>query len=71
MHVVNGKGNLIRIFAGLFVLLSVALGVFVSPYWLLFTVFVGVNLIISGTTGFCLLEKILVKLGVEKKKIYH
>ncbi len=69
MHVVNGKGNIIRIIAGLFILLSVALGAFVSLYWLLFTAFVGINLIISATTGFCLMEKILVKLGVKERKL--
>lgn len=69
MYVVNGKGNIIRFIAGLFILISVALGAFLSPYWLLFTVFVGINLIISATTGFCLMEKILIKLGVKEKTI--
>ncbi|BCJ88488.1 YgaP family membrane protein [Effusibacillus dendaii] len=66
MYVINGKGNLIRLIAGIFILLSLLLGLYVSPYWLLFTAFVGVNLIISSLTGFCLLEKILVRFGVEK-----
>ena len=62
--------QLIRIFAGAFVLLSVALGapgspLFVSANWLWFTVFVGANLFQSGFTGFCPLEKILLKLGVK------
>jgi hypothetical protein len=47
--------QLVRIFAGTFVLLSLALGVpgspfFVSPWWLAFTSFVGVNLLQSGFT---------------------
>jgi hypothetical protein len=55
--------------AGLFVLLSLALGVPASPlfhsvYWLWFTVFVGANLFQSGITGFCPMDKILAKLGV-------
>ena len=59
----------IRIFAGAFVLISLALGVpgsplFVSPHWLWFTAFVGANLLQSGFTCFCPLEKILAKLGV-------
>ena len=49
----------IRRFAGMFVLLSLALGWWVSPYWFLFTAFVGVNLIQSSLTGFCPLERIL------------
>jgi hypothetical protein len=61
--------NLIHVFAGSFVLLSLALGVpasplFVSEYCLAFTAFVGVNLLQSAFTGFCPLEKILLKLGV-------
>ncbi|MGC5324658.1 YgaP family membrane protein [Brevibacillus sp. SYSU BS000544] len=67
MFVTNGKGNIIRLLAGIFILLSLALAQWVSPYWLLFTAFVGVNLIISSLTGFCLLEKILVKLGVKEQ----
>ena len=62
--------RLIRIFAGFFVLLSLALGVpgsplFVSSNWLWFTVFVGANLFQSGFTRFCPLENILRKLGVK------
>ena len=54
----------IRIIAGSFVLISVALGAFVHPYWFWFTVFVGVNLIQSAFTNWCLMEKILMRLGV-------
>lgn len=62
--------RLIRIFAGFFVLLSLALGVpgsplFVSANWLWFTAFVGANLFQSGFTRFCPLENILRKLGVK------
>ncbi len=61
--------RIVRIFAGAFVLLALALGVeasplFVSRYWLWFTVFVGANLFQSGFTGFCPLETILRKFGV-------
>jgi len=61
--------RIIHVFAGTFVLLSLALGVpvsplFVSEYWLAFTAFVGVNLFQSAFTGFCPLEKVLLKLGV-------
>lgn len=60
----------VHVIAGTFVLVSLALGVpgspvFVSAYWLWFTAFVGANLLQSGFTQFCLLEKILLRLGVK------
>ncbi len=63
--------NFVHIFAGTFVLLSLALGVQASPlfhssYWLWFTVFVGANLLQSGFTGFCPLAIFLKKLGVKE-----
>jgi hypothetical protein len=63
--------RLVRIFAGAFVLLSLGLGVagsplFVSANFLWFTAFVGANLLQSGFTGFCPLETVLRKLGVER-----
>jgi hypothetical protein len=54
----------LRIIAGAFVLLSVALGYWVSPYWFLFTAFVGVNLFQSGFTNWCPMMTILRKAGV-------
>ena len=51
----------IRAIAGTFVLVSLALGWFVSPYWLLFTAFVGLNLLQSSVTKWCLMEDILRK----------
>ena len=51
----------IRAVAGTFVLVSLALGWFVSPYWLLFTVFVGANLLQSAFSKWCLMEEILKK----------
>ncbi len=63
--------QIVRLGAGLFILLSLALGVegspvFVSPWWLAFTAFVGVNLLQSALTGWCLMETILRKLGVQR-----
>ncbi len=55
----------IRLIAGTFVLVSLALGYWVSPYWWLFTAFVGVNLFQSALTGWCLMEDILRKMGVK------
>jgi Protein of unknown function (DUF2892) len=60
--------QIVRIVAGSFILLSLALGVpgsplFVSPWWLAFTAFVGVNLLQSGFTNWCLMEQIVRRLG--------
>ena len=49
----------IRMIAGTFILASLALGVWVSPWWLLFTAFVGVNLLQSSVTKWCLMEDFL------------
>jgi hypothetical protein len=54
----------IRRIAGVFVMVSLALGWWVSPYWLLFTAFVGFNLFQSSLTGFCPLERVLGRLGL-------
>jgi hypothetical protein len=55
--------RVIRRFAGSFVLLSLALGWMVHPGWLLFTAFVGLNLVQSSFTGFCPLERMLARAG--------
>ncbi|MBX7258279.1 MAG: DUF2892 domain-containing protein [Candidatus Hydrogenedentes bacterium] len=57
----------IRMIAGTFILLSVALAYWVSHYWLLFTVFVGANLLQSAFTQWCLMEIILEKAGIAKR----
>ena len=54
----------LRLIAGTFVLLTVALGLWVSPYWLLFTAFVGLNLLQSAFTNWCPMMTLLRKLGV-------
>lgn len=56
--------NLIRRLAGSFVLLSVFLAWVVSPLWLLFTAFVGFNLVQSSFTAFCPLERMLGRAGL-------
>lgn len=63
----------IHVIAGTFILLSLALGVEVSPlfhssYWLFFTAFVGANLFQFGFTGFCPLGLILKKIGVPENR---
>ena len=60
----------IRVIAGLFILTSLALGVegsplFVSPWFLAFTAFVGLNLFQFGFTNICPMATILRKLGVK------
>ncbi len=55
-----------RIIVGVMVLLSVVLTFYVNQNWMWLTVFIGVNLIQSAFTKWCLLETILVKLGVKK-----
>jgi hypothetical protein len=55
----------IRLIAGSFVLISLLLAHFVSPYWLWFTAFVGANLFQSALTRWCLMESILKRLGVQ------
>ena len=60
--------QLVRLLAGTFILLSLALGIpgsplFVNQWWLAFTAFVGVNLLQSALTKWCLLETIMRKIG--------
>ncbi len=57
--------RIIRIVAGSFILISLALAHYHSPMWLWFTAFVGFNLLQSAFTCFCPLEKILNKMGIK------
>lgn len=52
-------------FAGVMILISVALTWLVSPWWLLLTAFVGLNLLQAAFTGFCPAALVLAKLGVK------
>lgn len=56
----------LRLIAGLFILLSVALAQLHSPWWLLFTAFVGLNLFQSALTDWCPMMTLLRKLGVRE-----
>ena len=56
----------LRGIAGTFVLASLALGYWVSPYWYLFTAFVGLNLFQSAFTDWCLMMTFLRRLGVKE-----
>jgi hypothetical protein len=55
--------NKIRVLAGILVLVSSILALFVSPYWLALAGFVGINLIQSAFTNFCPAEKLLSKIS--------
>ena len=64
--------SFIRLLAGSFIVASVLLTYLVSPAWLLLTLFVGVNLIQSAFTGFCLPSLLLRKLGwVDANNLIH
>jgi hypothetical protein len=54
----------LRMIAGFFIVVSVALGYYVSPYWYLFTAFVGLNLFQSAFSNWCPMMTILRKAGV-------
>ena len=56
----------LRLIAGFFILLTVALGHYVSPYWFLFTAFVGLNLFQSAFTDWCPMMTILRKFGIKE-----
>lgn len=64
----NNIERTIRLFAGFMVTASILLGYFVSPYWFLLTLFVGVNLMQSAFTRWCLAENIIkrYKLGFKR-----
>jgi H+/gluconate symporter-like permease len=61
--------NMIRAIAGTFIVISLTLGYVHSPYWHLFTAFVGLNLFQSAFTHWCLMEKILFRLGLVHQAI--
>jgi len=57
----------IRVIAGMLLLVSLVLAHWVSPWWLLFTVFIGLNLLQSGLTNWCLMEDILRWTGIHRE----
>lgn len=62
--------QIVRVIAGVLILLSLALGIpdspiFVNQWWLAFTAFIGLNLLQSGLTQWCLMETIMRKLGAK------
>jgi EamA domain-containing membrane protein RarD len=63
--------RIVLAFAGAMTLLSLALGYFFNPYWLLLAAFVGLNLFQAAFTGFCPLALILKKAGVRPGPAFH
>ncbi len=59
----------LRMMAGIVILLSLALAQFVSPYWHLLTLFVGLNLLQSSFTNWCPAMVILRKLGLKDSTV--
>lgn len=57
----------IRAIAGTLLLVSLALAHWVSPWWLLFSAFIGLNLLQSSLTGWCLMEDILRWTGIHRE----
>ena len=58
-------------FAGVMVLLSVALTYLVSPWWLLLTVFVGANMLQAAFTGFCPAAIVFKRMGWPAGQAFH
>jgi DUF2892 family protein len=59
--------SMLRLIAGVFVAASVLLGIYVHPYFLWFTLFVGLNLFQSGLTNWCPMISLLRRLGVSRE----
>ena len=59
------KNRIVRGIAGTFILISLILSIYVNINWLWFTAFVGANLLQASLTKWCLMDTILVKLGVK------
>jgi hypothetical protein len=59
------KNRIVRAVAGIFILLSLLLAIYVNQNWLWFTAFVGANLFQSSLTKWCLMEDILTKFGIK------
>lgn len=59
--------RIVFLIAGVMALVSAALAWFVHPLWLILTAFVGLNLVIFGATGFCMMANVLCKLGAKPR----
>ena len=61
--------TMLRLIAGVFVAASVLLGMYVHPYFLWFTLFVGLNLAQSSFSGWCQMMSILRRAGVPDRPV--
>ena len=59
------KNRIVRAVAGIFILISLILAIYVNQNWLWFTAFVGANLFQSSITKWCFMEDILTKFGIK------
>ncbi|WP_297764342.1 DUF2892 domain-containing protein [uncultured Muriicola sp.] len=59
------KNRIVRAVAGSFILISLLLAIYHNIHWLWFTAFVGVNLLQSSITKWCLMDDILNKMGIK------
>lgn len=59
------KNRIVRAVAGIFILISLILAIYVNQNWLWFTAFVGANLFQSSITKWCLMEDILANFGIK------
>lgn len=59
------KNRIVRGIAGIFILVSLLLAIYVNQNWLWFTAFVGANLLQSSMTKWCLMDDILAKFGIK------
>ncbi|MGB0525568.1 MAG: YgaP family membrane protein [Flammeovirgaceae bacterium] len=62
------RTRIIHAIAGFFIMTSILLSIYVHQNWLWFTAFVGVNLFQSSLTNWCLMNDILVKLGIKDER---
>jgi hypothetical protein len=64
---IMSRENIIRLIAGTFILLSLTLSQLHNEWWLLFTAFVGLNLVQSAITKWCLMDEILKRFGIRSQ----
>ncbi|NSL52699.1 YgaP-like transmembrane domain [Calidifontibacillus erzurumensis] len=68
MHLFPTKGSIVNLIAGILVLGSVLLGLFVNTNWLYLSAFIGFMLIISSLTGICLISFLFKAFGVKEEQ---
>ncbi|RAP41814.1 sulfurtransferase [Rhodovulum viride] len=60
----------VMMFAGLMILLSLALGTWASPWWYLLTAFVGLNMMQASVTGFCPAAMLFKRIGIRPGTVF-